>query len=223
MNEVNNTSAILAGLGLNRPGAVKEKESEQDQFLDLMIAQLKNQDPFKPLESGEFLTQIAQFGTVTGVKELQSSFSQLANSISSNQALQASSLVGRTVSVAGSTGTLASDAPLSGSVELDSSTEELTVNIESLSGQVLATLNLGSQASGSVPFAWNGQSNNGTLLAPGTYQVRAIARNGSETAAAKTYVDARVDSVTLGGQGAGLEIGLRGLGQVAFSAVREVK
>lgn len=225
MNEVNNTSAVLAGLGLNQPGigSSKDKPSEQDQFLNLMIAQLKNQDPFKPLQSGEFLTQIAQFGTVTGIKDLKSSFSDLASSLSSNQALQASSLVGRTVNVASSTGVLQQGAPLSGSVELDSSTDDLKVNIESLSGQVLATLDLGSQASGSVPFAWGGLSNNGTQLAPGAYQVRAIARSGNETTAAKTYVDARVDSVTLGKQGAGLEIGLRGLGQVAFSDVREVK
>jgi flagellar basal-body rod modification protein FlgD len=121
--EVNNTSAILAGLGINRPGEVKEKDSEQDQFLNLMIAQLKNQDPFKPLESGEFLTQIAQFGTVTGVKELQSSFSQLASSISSNQALQASSLVGRTVNIESNAGVLGQDSPLSGTVELEGSTD----------------------------------------------------------------------------------------------------
>jgi flagellar basal-body rod modification protein FlgD len=221
--EVNNTSAILAGLGINRPGEVKEKDSEQDQFLNLMIAQLKNQDPFKPLESGEFLTQIAQFGTVTGVKELQSSFSQLASSISSNQALQASSLVGRTVNIESNAGVLGQDSPLSGTVELEGSTDELTVTIESLSGQALATLNLGTQASGSVPFAWNGVADNGTQLAPGTYQVRATARSGGETSAAPTYIDARVDSVTLGGQGNGLEIGLRGLGQVAFSDIREVK
>ena len=195
----------------------------KDDFMKLMLVQLKNQDPLKPLQSGEFLTQIAQFGTVTGIKDLQGSFSQLANSLSSNQALQASSLVGRTVSVASNTGVLQQGVPLSGSVELDNSTDDLTVNIESLSGQVLATLNLGPQASGSVPFAWNGLGDNGSPLAPGAYQVRAISRSGSETTAAKTYVDARVDSVTLGGQGAGLEIGLRGLGQVAFSDVREVK
>jgi len=224
MNEVNNTSAILAGLGLNRPGERNsEEQSEQDQFLNLMIAQLENQDPFKPLESGEFLTQIAQFGTVTGVKELQSSFSQLANSISSNQALQASSLVGRTVSIQSSSGVLETNAPLTGTVELDTSAEELTVQIESLGGQVLSTINLGQHASGSVPFQWNGQANDGTQLAPGTYRVRAIARSGGETSAANTLIDARVDSVTLGGQGNGLEIGLRGLGQVAFSDVREVK
>lgn len=224
MNQVNNdTNSILAGLGLSRPGARKEDQSEQDQFLNLMLAQLRNQDPFKPLESGEFLTQIAQFGTVTGIKDLQASFSQLANSISSNQALQASSLVGRTVSIASSSGVFEGNAPLSGSVELDRSVDELSVQIESLSGQVLATLNLGQRASGSVPFQWSGVANDGTQLAPGTYRVRAVGRSGAENIAAQTLIDARVDSVTLGGQGRGLEIGLRGLGQVAFSDVREVK
>jgi hypothetical protein len=71
----------------------------QEQFLKLMITQLNNQDPFKPLESGEFLGQLAQFGTVSGIQDLQQSFQGLAGSMQSNQALQAAGLVGRSVYV----------------------------------------------------------------------------------------------------------------------------
>ena len=61
----------------------------QEEFLRLMITQLKNQDPTKPLDSGEFLGQLAQFGTVSGLADLKSSFTELAGSLVSNQALQA--------------------------------------------------------------------------------------------------------------------------------------
>ena len=89
----------LAQLGLTQPKAEKKKELGQEAFLNLMITQLKNQDPFKPLDSGEFLGQLAQFGTVSGLQDLQTKFDSLSSALVSNQALQAASLVGHTALV----------------------------------------------------------------------------------------------------------------------------
>ena len=97
----------LASLGLTQPKAEKKNELGQDAFLELMVTQLKNQDPFKPLDSGEFLGQLAQFGTVQGLSGLQTSFDGLASSLVSNQALQAASLVGRTALVESDHGAIA--------------------------------------------------------------------------------------------------------------------
>jgi flagellar basal-body rod modification protein FlgD len=56
----------------------------QEAFLDLMVAQLENQDPLNSMESGDFLSQIAQFGTVNGITELQGSFAVLASALQSS-------------------------------------------------------------------------------------------------------------------------------------------
>ena len=72
-------------------------ELGQDEFLTLMIAQFKNQDPFEPMTNGDFLGQLAQFSTVSGISELQTSFDTLAGAISGEQALQAGSLVGKDI------------------------------------------------------------------------------------------------------------------------------
>src|SRR5687768_6194672 len=93
----------LGGLGLGVPQAAAKGDLGQEDFLQLMLTQLKNQDPFKPMESGEFLGQIAQFGTVQGLAGLQTSFDSLSASLVSNQALQASALVGRSALVETST------------------------------------------------------------------------------------------------------------------------
>ncbi|TVQ74128.1 MAG: flagellar hook assembly protein FlgD, partial [Chromatiaceae bacterium] len=74
---------MLEGLGLastNSSKADKGKRDElgQEDFFKLMITQLQNQDPFEPMESGDFLGQIAQFGTVNGIGELQKSFESIA-------------------------------------------------------------------------------------------------------------------------------------------------
>ena len=63
-------------------------------FLTLMLAQLKNQDPTSPVDSNTFLTQLAQLSEVQGITSLNTSFSALSSSLSSSQALQASSLLG---------------------------------------------------------------------------------------------------------------------------------
>ena len=75
---------------------IKKKLGQQD-FLRLMVAQIQNQDPMQPQMNGEFLSQLAQFSTNDGVAKMQESLQQMATSLQSNQALQASALVGRKV------------------------------------------------------------------------------------------------------------------------------
>src|ERR1700684_1982133 len=69
-------------------------------FLTLMLAQLKNQDPTSPVDSSTFLTQLAQLSEVQGITNLNTSFSTLSNSLTSNAAMQASSLLGHQATVA---------------------------------------------------------------------------------------------------------------------------
>src|ERR1700722_2925770 len=85
-------------------------------FLTLMLAQLKNQDPTSPVDSNTFLTQLAQLSEVQGITSLKTSFSKLSNSLTSNQALQASSFLRNQAMVNGSTATLATGAPMTGAV-----------------------------------------------------------------------------------------------------------
>ena len=93
----------LSGLQLPASNAAAAGDLGQQEFFELMLTQLKNQDPFKPLESGEFLSQIAQFSSVQSLGQLNSSFATLSSSIVANQALQGAALVGRSVLMAGPT------------------------------------------------------------------------------------------------------------------------
>ena len=193
----------------------------QAQFLSLMVAQLKNQDPMQPMQNGEFLSQMAQFGTVSGIQDLQSSFGSLATALTSNQALMASSLVGRTVLAPGSTGYLAAGGTLGGAVDLPASTSDVVVNITDSSGQLVQRLDLGAQPAGTTSFAWDGTTAAGTAAAPGVYNVTAQALNGTQQYAPNTLVEARVDSVSLGGSN-GLTLNLAGLGAVNLSDVKQI-
>ena len=104
MSGIDAQQDLFADLGLARAesptsGTNKATDLGLNTFLKLMVTQLNNQDPFKPMENGDFLGQIAQFGSVTGLEKLNQNFESLAGSITSGQALQARGLVEREVLV----------------------------------------------------------------------------------------------------------------------------
>jgi flagellar basal-body rod modification protein FlgD len=211
----------LAQLGLTQPKAEKKNELGQDAFLQLMVTQLKNQDPFKPLDSGEFLGQLAQFGTVQGLSGLQTSFDGLASSLVSNQALQAASLVGRTALVESDHGTIAAGGSLDGAVDVPAATGGVSIEIRNAAGQVVRHLQLGPQSAGLMGFHWDGLDDAGVPVSAGSYEVVAGYQKDNTTAAATTLVDAPVDSVVFGADG--FTVRLRGIGDLPFSAVREIR
>lgn len=213
--------ANLDGLGLAVPSADKKKELGQEDFLNLMITQLKNQDPFKPMESGEFLGQLAQFGTVQGLAGLQTSFNSLAGSLVSNQALQAASLVGRDALISTSKLSLAAGEGAAGAIELPAASSHVRVQIRDSSGQVVRELALGRQSAGLVPFQWDGLVEGGGTAPEGRYTFSAEYLDGEENVAADTLIAASIDSVRFGSDGFSVQV--RGIGDVPFDAVREIR
>ena len=209
----------LSALQLPSSNSSSKKELGQTDFLHLMLTQLKNQDPFKPLDSSEFLGQLAQFGTVSGLAQLQTSFDGLASSLTSDQALQASGLVGRSALVPGAEALLA-NGKLSGAVDLPSGTDAVALRIVDSSGLGVRTLELGPQPQGLARFEWDGTTDTGETAPHGRYSLVAQYLDNGKAVAADTLVSAPIDSVVIGGNG--LSITLHGLGEVPFSAVREV-
>ncbi len=215
----------LAALRSSVPQAEAERTSGklgQDEFLQLMVTQLKNQDPFKPMESGEFLSQLAQFGTVSGIQDLETSFSQLSTSLVSNQAMQASSLIGRSVLAAIGSGLLEAGGELRGAVDLPASTENVTVQIRNSAGQLLRSLDLGPQPGGMVQFAWDGRDDQGNQVKAGTYLVNAIAGIEGQDEAVESMLYSRVDSVSIDANKQSLTLNLEGAGPLDLSEVRQI-
>jgi len=208
-------------LGLSVPKAAPSGDLGQEDFLHLMITQLKNQDPFKPMESGEFLGQLAQFGTVQGLAGLQTSFDSLSTSLVSNQALQASTLVGRSALATTSTLAVGAGQPVSGAIDVPSSTSAVTIAIRDGLGQTVRTVSLGAQPVGLASFTWDGLDDAGRPVAAGRYSFAASYRSGNEAVAADTLLRAPIDSVLLGADGFSVE--LRGIGELPFTALREIR
>ncbi len=198
-----------------------DPKDDKTLFLELMIAQMENQDPLNPQEGGEFLAQLAQFSTVEGIEKLNNQFDTLAGQLRSSQALQATALVGRKVGVPTSFGTL-TESGLSGTIQLPESTTNLRLDVFSPTGQIVQQIALGSASAGEVPFNWNGFDNAGNQLPPGQYQVKAYAAIDGEQEQVGTRMGANVNSVTINGDGS-LTLNVAGVGPVDFSTVNELQ
>ena len=204
------------------PERQQRDELGQEDFLTLMITQFRNQDPFEPMDNGDFLGQLAQFGTVNGIEQLNRAFSGLTSSIQSEQALQAANLVGHTVLAAADIGYLPDGGQLSGAVELHSSASNIQVDITDSSGQLVRQLELGEYQPGLARFEWDGRDMNGSPVVEGHYQITTRVVRGGNIESAETLLEADIESVSLGRFGQGLTLNLLGGDMLSLSQVRRI-
>ncbi len=204
------------------PQRAANGELGQEDFLTLMITQFRNQDPFEPMDNGEFLGQLAQFSTVNGIQTLNDSFGGLSGSVQDNQALQAASLVGHSVLAVTNVGHLESGGELSGAIELQSSASNVQLDITDRNGELVQRINLGQQPAGLVEFNWNGVTATGGRADNGLYQVEARVVRGNTVEGAATVIEAQIKSVTLGQGGGGMTLNLAGGQSMPLSQVYQI-
>ncbi len=206
-----------------KPKGTGSNELGQDAFLKLVLAQLEHQDPMKPMENGDFIAQLAQMQSVSGIDELNKSFKQFSQDMRSNQALQGSAMVGRFVTVPSDHSMLwEEDIGLMGALELPVDSDSVLVDIYSESGEQVAQIDLKNQDNGMVEFYWDGKNSSGQSLPPGRYEISARARIDGDFEQLETYAVSQVDSVTLGKNGDGLTLNVNGVGSVALADVEKI-
>jgi flagellar basal-body rod modification protein FlgD len=174
------------------------KELGQEEFFELMMAQLQNQDPMKPMDNGEFLGQMAQFSTVTGIEGMQESLQALTDTYATSQTLQATQLVGQEVLIEDNAVELSDDGQVSGSFELDASSGDVKLDIANTAGVVIQQIDLGSFAAGRHVFAWNGQNSDGERMPAGKYSVNVTAQRDDSYESLTTLTTRVIDSVEFG-------------------------
>lgn len=217
------------GLAKNKP--LEKQRLSQEDFMELMMAQIKHQDPMKPLDNGEFIGQMAQFSSVQGLKELKDSFSLLANAMQSSQALQASSMVGRKVLVPGNMAQLPEGGELRGAVEVLEETQSVVIKFLDNKGQTIHTMDLGKRGIGTATFKWDGviskadatiPDSQDEKAEPGEYKVIAEVLSEGKPQAIETFVVDSVDSVSLTKGGHGVTLNLNKAGATSLANVREI-
>ena len=214
MSEINSSNQsltnILDKLGINASKekfAPKETKDQlgQDDFLKLMTTQLQNQDPFAPVDNADFIAQMAQFSTVTGITSMDQSIKSISDQLSEMRIASTTQLMGHSVLVPGKYARPDKEGIISGVVDLPETAGNLNIIFESSDGQVLHQDALGMQKAGLVGFEWKDlpeeiKSSNSPIT------IRAFTGNVGDTGELSTQVFASVSGTSKTDTGVMLEV-----------------
>ena len=213
--DAGSAATTFASFNANAGAASKASTAAdtQDRFLKLLVTQMKNQDPLNPMDNAQITSQMAQLSTVTGIDKLHVTLQALSDSMSSNQSLQAATMIGHGVLVPGQGVDLFDDGKGYGGVDLTQSVDKLDIAIYDQGGALVRNIHLGAQPVGLVNWQWDGKDNSGNSLAAGNYTFAVDAAQAGKAVDAEALQFGMVHSVTQGKQGVTLGVGqLEGIG-----------
>ncbi len=212
------------------PVSNRSGDLNRDDFLQLLVAQLANQDPTNPQEGHEFAAQLAQFSSVEQLANISNTLAihseqlaylsegtaaaasqqiALANAINDRTTLSAATaLIGQTIEAAGDTTVYNGTDPSPLSFRLDAPAAEVTITIRDANGEVVRTIDPGHLGAGAHAPTWDGLDDKGDPVEPGAYTFSVKATNTEgESIEATTFTRGRVDRISIDEDGARLWIG----------------
>lgn len=226
MRNQNLTSEVAAERRAANEAQAKRTELNQEDFLTLMLTQLKHQDPFKPMDPAQQVGQLAQFSSVSGLAEMNKQISALTDSLRGNQVLDGAALIGRGVIATGNQIYLpeAADGVARGPqglVDVPTGASSVQLIVKDATGALVKTQTL-PNTKGLQAFSWDGTNSAGAAAEAGGYQIEVIAKVGDKNVSLTTSVAAHVSSVALDPVTGSLVLDTDPLGEIEMSAVERV-
>jgi flagellar basal-body rod modification protein FlgD len=215
-----NTASILATVNPKAKDITSSMDASQDRFLKLLTTQLKNQDPLNPMDNAQMTSQMAQISTVSGIEKLNATLEKLMSNSTDTQTMQASSMLGHYVLVAGNGMTLKQDGQTVGGADFPQAVDHATVTIRDVNGLTIRTLQMGEQSAGLQDFVWDGKSDAGAQAAAGRYSFSVAAAQGGKEVKASALELAPVTGVLRDSTGIRLELGQ--LGNFDMADIRQI-
>jgi len=192
-NPAASTSSTAAAAGLT---GSQQLAGNFDTFLQLLTTQLQNQDPLDPLDTNQFTQQLVEFASVEQQVDMNTNMQTLISLQQTSEATSAMQFLGASVTLSGSSATLASGSPATWSLN-SPSPATANVTITSSTGQTAYTGTV-SLTAGTQTYSWNGQGNNGVTWPAGQYTlaINATGANG-QTVSVTTQIQGTVSGVDL--------------------------
>lgn len=197
-------------LNSNSASSSQNSAELQNQFLTMLVAQLKNQDPTHPMDNSQLTTQLAQINTLSGIEKLNTTLGSISGQIKTSQSLQSSTLIGHGVMVNGSQILVGKGITTPFGVELGTASTATSVTIKDGNGSVVRTIALGRLSAGVHTFSWDGKLDNGSTAADGKYSVSFAASNGSSQLVVRPLSYAYVNGVITAAGVTKLDLGTQG-------------
>ncbi len=216
-------SGYLDSLKWQQPSGVPDEKNDQlsqEDFFALLTQQLSYQDPSKPADNDQMISQMTSFAMADGITQLNTNFESFAANMTSNSALQASTLVGKDALVPSNVLELQEGDIATGSIQLDSAAQDIILRVRDQSGQIVNTVEIGGAGSGNLKFEWDGKDDSGNDMPPGNYIIEAEGRVGNEYTSFPTSTFHNIASVSI--KGANGIVLNTGLGPINLADVEEI-
>jgi flagellar basal-body rod modification protein FlgD len=183
-SSVTGSSIPAAGLS-NTPANMQINQAD---FLQLITAQMKDQNPLSPSDPTQFVTQLEGMSQVSAMQSMQTSMQASA-------IMTGTTLIGRSILAPGSQATLATGGGIAGAVQAPAGTSNLTVSVQDSTGATVDTFAVTPAVTGLTSFTWGGATSTGTKAAAGTYTIGVNATVNGTTQPLNPMVVNKVDSV----------------------------
>lgn len=161
---------------LTKKDTVPSKNSQeslgQASFLKLMTAQLKFQDPFKPVDNQAMVGQMAQFSQVAGISEMNASLKAIAGSFGTSRLAEAANFIGRSVLQDGDIAHSDANGRYGGEFTLNAPAKNVSLEWLDSNGKVVHTQPMGDVPAGKIPFELISEDDAGNPVNIGPLKVR---------------------------------------------------
>ncbi|WP_165311075.1 flagellar hook capping FlgD N-terminal domain-containing protein [Vibrio ziniensis] len=185
-------------------------DSLYNQFITLMVAQVQNQDPLNPQDGTEYVTQLAQFAQVQSTENMVTLLNNNAIMMDNLQVLTTADLVGQTVSVRTDSLDADGETTYSGSIELTSASNTVTLQLTDQQGNV-TSIALGSQSAGMVDF----EIDTAALGLDGSYTMAVLLDEG-QSYTPDIMLSGVVEMVSIPSTGGSSVLTINGVGDIPF-------
>ena len=169
----------------------------KDDFLNLLITQLQNQDPLNPTDSTEFTAQLAQFSSLEQLGNVNDNLIELNNFQASINNSQAVALIGKSITATGNSIRLSADGPVPCHFNLEDDAAVVMTTIYDGAGKYVAAFENHDLTAGQQSLYWDGRDDHGNRVADGFYTFELLAADAKgRNIDAATYFSGHVDRVT---------------------------
>lgn len=195
------TTSYLNGLGYDAPkGAEGKKELGKDDFMNLLVAQMVNQNPLEPMGNTEFVAQMAQFSSLEQMNNIAAGMELLALTQTAATNSQMVNLIGKRVLIPGSEVSLDGENPVNITFELNEGVPGAGgIEIRDSEGNLVRTIPFDKLTSGKNSIEFDGKDEAGALLEKGNYTFELVTSDDSEIEGLTTYSNYFIDAVAYEG------------------------
>ena len=181
-------SSLLSGTAAATVARGGSSTIDQSGFLQLLTAQMTNQDPTAPMDTSTMVQQLSEMASTSGITEMNASMKSLVADLEGNRIGDAASWIGKSALVSSTVAQPLENGGYAGEITLPSDAASVNVSLQDSTGATVYTRTLSNQKAGAVDFSWNGTKSDGTTATgPLGVTVSATGASGTITPGVATW------------------------------------